>query len=211
MVTLEQVLRRVFSDSSWLIKTVIGAFLVFVPPLALGYLYRVALMGRRGHPLELPDWDDWRGLFIDGLRLSVIVLVLAVAPIFVGWLLSLPFQIPLFAGFFNPLRYLLVLPGLLLAVPLTAAGLYRYQHNHDFRQAFQFVLLFRMIGACGAQMIVPTLAYLGFALVLGPLILLVPYALFAGGVVVFYFFALTFHQIEAGPRSTASGKPEFRR
>jgi hypothetical protein len=103
------------------------------------------------------------------------------------------------------------LPGLLLAVPLTAAGHYRYQHNHDFRQAFQFMLLFRMIGACGAQMIVPTLAYLGFALVLGPLILLVPYALFAGGVVVFYFFALTFHQIEAGPRSTASGKPEFRR
>lgn len=211
MVTLEQVLRRAFSDSSWLIKTVIGAFLVFVPPLALGYIYRVALMGRRGHPLELPDWDDWRSLFIDGLRMTVIVLVLAVTPIFVGWLIAMPFQIPLFHGIFNPLRYLLVLPGIILAVPLSSAGLYRYQLNHDFRQAFQIVLLLRMIGAAGTRLIVPTMAYLGFILVLGPLVLLVPYALFAGGVIVFYFFALTFHQIETGARSSASGRSEFRR
>lgn len=211
MVTLEQVFRRVFSDSSWLIKTVIGAFLVFVPPFALGYLYRVALMGRRGHPLELPDWDDWRALFIDGLRLSLIVLVLGILPIFAGWLLSLPFSVLPLDWLFSPLHYMLILPGLLLAAPLTAAGLYRYQHNYDFRQAFQLVILFRMLGAAGDRLIVPTFAYLGFVFVLGPLILLVPYALFTGGVVIFYYFAQTFHQIETNARASASGRPQFRR
>jgi hypothetical protein len=211
MVTLEQVFRRVFSDSNWLIKTVIGAFLVFVPPLALGYIYRVALMGRRGHPLELPDWDEWQALFVDGLRLCLIVLVLAFLPIFVGWLVSLPFDVLPFSWMFSPLHYMLMLPGLLLAVPLTAAGLYRYQHNYDFRQAFQLGLLFRMIGAAGTQLIVPTLAYLGFVFVVGPLILLVPYALFTGGIITSYYFARIFHQIEVSARATASGNPQFRR
>lgn len=206
MVTLEQVSRRVFADSSWFVKTVVGAFLIIVPGLhffAFGYIYRQALVGRLGQAAPLPEWDDWRGLFVDGLRFFLIVLVLAVAPILAGWIVSLPLH-PLL----GPLSYMPMVPGLVLSAPLTAAGVYRFQRREDFRDAFRFPILFRMIVRTRDRLVVPTLAFLGLLFVLFPLF---PYALFTGGVVIFYYYALTFHLIEAGARASASSETLIRR
>ena len=212
MVTVDQVSKRVFDDSSWLIKTVIGAFVLAVPPFALGYLYRVAAQGRRGLPITLPDWDDWRGLFVDGLRFLILIVGLAIGPIILCWVLSillswLLHNVPgywAFAGFL----YLPLVPAILLAAPLTGASLYRYQRREEFREAFRFPLLLRMVMATKARLVIPTLAYLGFVIVLFPLI---PYALFTGGVVIFYYYAFTFHELEKAAHAAASASSLPRR
>lgn len=207
MASLEQVSRRLFSDPTWLIKSIIGAFLIVLPPwvFALGYLYRVAEQGRRGQSFELPDWDNWRGLFRDGIRMLVIVLAWVVLPIFIGWLVAQPLQWLPVHWFFGPLLYMPMVPGLLFGVPLAAAGLYRFHRREDFRDALHLPTLLRMVVAARGEIVVPTLAFLGFLFVLFPLF---PYALFTGGLVIFYYFAMTFRQIENkthGPASAEAG------
>ncbi len=212
MVTLEQVSRRVFADSSWLIKTLVGTILLVVPPLALGYIYRVAEQGRQGRLPDLPDWDDWRGLFVDGLRFLLLLVVLTAVPIFLAWafagLLSWLFQGLPFFWAFSQFLYLPLVPISILAPPLTAASLYRYQRRWDFNDAFRFPALFRMVVATKGRFVIPTLAYIGLLVVLLPVL---PYALFTGGVVVFHYYALIFHQTEAASRSGASGQSRLDR
>jgi uncharacterized membrane protein YesL len=206
MVTLEQVSRRVFADPSWFVKSLFGTGLLLIPGAhfwALGYVYRMAMQGRRGLIVELPDWEDWRLLFVDGLRLFAIVAVLMVLPLALCWLISLPWH-PLL----GPLSYLPMIPALLLVGPLTAAGLYRYQRREDFREAFRVAVLFRMIVAARDLMLVPTLAYIGFLFVLFPVL---PYALFTGGALIAYYYALMFHEVEQRVRADASGRSNLRR
>ncbi len=201
MVSLEQVSRRVFADPSWFIKSVFGTVLLLIPPfsfLALGYVYRLAQQGRRGEIVDLPDWEDWRLLFVQGVRLFAILFVLAVLPLFAAWLVSLPWH-PLLGR----LSYVPMIPVFLFAGPLTAAGLYRFQRRDDFREAFQVSVLFRMVVAAREFVIVPTLTFIGFVLVLFPLL---PYALFTGGALISYYYALIFHELEQRARAAASGR-----
>lgn len=206
MVTLEQVSRRAFADPSWFIKSVFGTGMLLIPGVhfwALGYVYRIAQQGRRGEMLNLPDWEDWRMLFVDGLRLFALLLVLAVLPLVAAWLVSLPWH-----PFLGPLSYLPMVPVVLLVGPLTAAGLYRFQRREDFREAFRIAVLFRMVVAAREHLIVPTLAFVGFLAVLFPLL---PYALFTGGALISYYYALIFHEVEQRARVMASGRAVLRR
>jgi hypothetical protein len=220
MVTLEQVSRRVLADPSWLLKTVVGAVLVLLAPFsllvtlafAMGFIYRVADLGRRGLAIELPDWDNWRGLLVDGLRFLALLGVLAILPIVVTWLMSgllawLFEGVPLYRTF-AWLLYLPMVPVLLLVFPMAAASLYRFQRREEFRDAFRMELLLRMVVSTRGRLVVPSLSYIGLMVVLLPLF---PYALFTGGLVFFYYCALTFHGIEAGARSRASGQSILRR
>jgi Protein of unknown function (DUF4013) len=206
MVSLEQVSRRAFADPSWFIKSVFGTGMLLIPGAhfwALGYVYRMAQQGRRGQSMDLPDWDDWRMLFVDGVRLFAIILVLTVLPLVLSWLISLPWH-----PWLGPLSYVPMVPVLLLAGPLTAAGVYRFQRNEDFREAFRIAMLFRMIVAAREHLVVPTLATIGFIFVLFPLL---PYALFTGGALISYYYALVFHEVEQRARAAASGRSVNRR
>ncbi len=205
MATLEQVCRRVFDDPAWLIKTLVGTLLLVVPPLAFGYIYRLTEQGRRGQPVELPDWDDWRSLFVDGLRMLLLLLIFTIVPLMAGWLAAVALSwllrgVPLFWAFAGFL-YLPLVPVLVLALPITGASLYRYQRRWDFRDALSLPTLMRMVVATRGRWIIPTLAYIGSMVVLFPI---VPYALFTGGVVVFYYYALVFHQTVSSARPAAS-------
>lgn len=180
-------------------KTLVGTFLLIVPIahfFAFGYLYRQALAGRHGDLTRLPDWDEWGRLFIDGLRCFAIVFVLGLLPILLGWLVSL-----LIVPLLGPLGYMPMVPGLLLAAPLSAAGIYRFQKREDFRDAFQLPVLLRMLARLRVQFMVPTFAYVGLLFVFSPLF---PYALFTGGLLIFTFYALSFSQSELVARSGAS-------
>jgi hypothetical protein len=206
MPTLEQVSRRVFADASWFVKSMVGTFLLIVPGLhffAFGYVYRFALFGRRGEVGDMPEWNDWQELFIDGLRCFAIVIVLAGVPMIIGWLASLPHNPVLGPGSYHPM-----VPPLVLGAPLAAAGIYRFQRREEFRDAFRVPVLFQMIVSARRQILVPTLAFIGFLFVLSPLL---PYALFTGGVVIFYYYALAFHQMEAAARGAASERSAVRR
>lgn len=85
-----------FSDPDWKNKFLIGsglAFGSFVIPILpiiplMGYGARIARQsaeGETGEPYKLPEWDDWNGLFADGLRQfgASFVITLPVTLIFV--------------------------------------------------------------------------------------------------------------------------------
>lgn len=215
MVTLEQVSKRIFSEPNWFVKTVVGAILMFFPlpfVFAFGYIYRMSAMARRGEPPDLPDWDDWPALWFDGLRMLGIVIALAAGPILAGWLVSLPLRLLLsplpFYGMLAPFLYLPIVPGLFLSFPLTAAGLYRFQRAEEFREALRIPMLLRMIVATKGRLVLPTLGLIGLVVALFPLF---PYALFTGGVVVFYYSSAVFRQIESTRRTPVSAHALARR
>ena len=198
MPTLDQVSKRVFSDPNWLVKCLLGGFLCLVPVAniwALGFFYRLADQGRRGEKFNLPEWDDWSRLFVDGLQFLLVALVFGFCPIFGGWLLSLPL-----APFLGPLARLLIVPGLLLAGPLTLAGVYAFQRRHDFREALNLGALLQLLRASAPALVVPTLALLGALAVGWVSLALLPFAFFIAGAIVSYFYSAVFRTVEIAAR-----------
>jgi len=192
MPTLEPVCKRLFSNQSSLLKCLLAGLLLMVPIghfFAFGFLYALIDQARRGESAELPSWSAWRRLFFDGLVAFVLFVVLGVVPICAGWMLSWP----LHSLAIGALVYVPVIPGLLLAAPLTAAGIYRYQKERSFRAAFHLSSLAGMLESTGAGFCVPTLALLGFVVAGYPLL---PITLFVGLAVAFTFYAASFRAIE---------------
>lgn len=162
--------------------------------VVLGYFYRMAGMARKGESFSLPGWNDWKVLFVDGLRCFVIFFILGFLPLLVGFLLSkLLFWIP------SPLSYLPLIPFFILVWPFVGAGLYLFQRQENFQDTFQLTILIRMIEASKFQLLLPTLAFLGFLLVGFPLL---PFAFFIGGSLLFYFYATVFKELEISTNGT---------
>ena len=185
-----------------MVKYLVGGVLLIVPVahfLAFGLLYALIDQARQGHDPELPSWSGWRRIFADGLVAFLIFLVLGVAPICAGWILSWPLRsVPI-----GPMRFLPVIPGVLLAAPLTAAGIYRYQGLKTFGAAFRLSELAGMLQVCRGGLVIPTLALLGFIVVGYPLMSI---TLFMGLAATFTYYAMFFRMIEEsrkdGPRSS---------
>ncbi len=68
-------------DPAFVRKLLIGSlvmlagFFILPLPLLVGYHFRVLRRTALGEPRPLPEWDDWGGLFIDGLRVMALLLV----------------------------------------------------------------------------------------------------------------------------------------
>jgi len=197
MPTIEQVSKRVFSDSDWLKKIVIGCIVSLVPLvqiLALGYLYRIFLLGRGRRDFELPQWDDWQGLLLDGLRFLVVSLVFAALPIGLIYACSeiafdgLMVRIPL-------------IPLLFIAGPLLSAALYLHSARRDIGDCFSVVAIRALLTEAAPAYAVPTLAYLGLNLLCLGVYPLLPFSVFAGGVVYFYIMGIAYSRVEASRRA----------
>jgi hypothetical protein len=170
----------------------VGGLLLVVPVahfFAFGYLYELVARARRGDNLELPDWADWRRLFINGVPAFVIFLVLGVVPLALGWALTLPLRLFSFGLFV----YVPMIPGLLLAGPLTAAGIYQYQKREEYRDAFRLRVLVAMLAAGRARFLVPTFALVGFLTVGSPLM---TFTIFTGLAAGWAFYAAFFRAVE---------------
>ncbi len=197
MPTLEQVCKRLFSNPTWFMRCVVGAMLLVVPVahfFAFGYLYEMLARARRGDSLEFPDWDDWRRMFVNGIPAFVIFVGLGLVPIAVGWALSLPLQ-GLGYGVFV---YLPIVPGVLLAAPLTAAGIYQYQKREEYRDAFRLWVLIAMLRSSKARFYVPTFAVVGFVVALYPLM---TFTIFIGLAAGWTFFGSFFRAVEDSRKS----------
>jgi hypothetical protein len=97
----------VFDDEEWVTKTLIAAGILFVgillsifviPAILAGLLlagYGLEITRRviRGESKVLPAWDNWGGLFTDGLMVAVISLVYALPIIIAGFCLGTPIGI----------------------------------------------------------------------------------------------------------------------
>ncbi|MFT3780417.1 MAG: DUF4013 domain-containing protein [Nibricoccus sp.] len=197
MPTLEQVCKRLFSGPSWFLKCIIGALLLAVPVahfFAFGYLYELVARARRGDSLDFPDWDDWRRLFVNGIPAFVIFLFLGILPLAIGWVLTLPLR-PMGYGVF---AYLPMVPGALLAAPLTAAGVYQFQKREEYRDAFRIWLLVTMLRSTKARFVIPTLAVCGCVVVLYPLMTFAIFIALAGG---WSFYSALFRAVEESRKS----------
>jgi len=202
MPTLEQVCKHLFSGSSWFLKCIIGALLMAVPVahfFAFGYLYELVARARRGDSLDFPEWDDWRRMFVNGIPAFIIFLVLGALPIAVGWMLTLPLRIMGYGVF----AYLPIVPAVLLAVPLTAAGIYQFQKREEYRDAFRIWLLILMLRSSKARFLIPIFAVAGFIVTVYPMM---TFTVFVGLAAGWSFYASFFRAVEesrkSGTRST---------
>lgn len=199
MPTLELVCKRLFTDPSWILKCLFGAVLLAVPVahfFACGYLYELLNRARRGEPVELPEWEDWRRLFFNGVAAFVIFLVFTVAPLSLAWLMTRPlFQLG--AGWFS---FTPMMPVLLLCFPMTAASLYLYQKREEYQDAFRLWVLVRMLRSTGLKLLVPTLALIGFLVTGMPFM---TFTLFIGFALFGATYSGIFHHVETSLRSAA--------
>lgn len=193
MPDFEQVCRRLFSNSAWLAKCLLGAVLVAIPILhffAFGYLGRVVAATARGEDFALPEWDDAGQIFVSGIVFFVIFLGLGGALFLLASLVSLPFR-----AWAGPLAYVPFIPAVFLAPPLVAAGWYRYVRLGQVVEGFRVTELFRLLQDAGFALVLPTLAFIGFLFVGFPLF---PLAFFVGGIVVFFYYVSIFRLAESG-------------
>ena len=93
MPSFDVVLRRLFGQSGWVPKALLGGALSFVPVvnfLAFGYLLEYAFRLRSSRDLTLPEWQEfgWRDLFLRGLFFAAIFIGTFVVPLLAGFLMG---------------------------------------------------------------------------------------------------------------------------
>jgi len=192
MPTLELVCKRLFADSSWFLKCIVGALLLVVPVahfFAFGYLYALIERAHRGDAVTLPEWGDWRRLFSDGIAAFVIFLALGVLPIAVAWVFTWPLRLLAFGAFV----YLPLVPAVLVAPALTAAGIYQYQKREEYADAFRLAVLGAMLRTSRGRFVLPTLALIGLLAAGYPLM---TFTIFAGLAAAWTYFAAAFRFME---------------
>lgn len=178
-------------------KCIIGALLMAVPVahfFAFGYLYELLARARRGDSLDFPEWDDWRRLFVNGIPAFLIFLVLGALPIGIGWALTWPLRLFHYGVFV----YLPMVPAVLLAMPLTAAGIYQYQKREEYRDAFRVWLLITMLQSSKARFLIPTFAVAGFIATVYPLMTFTLFMALAAG---WSFYGAFFRAVEESRKS----------
>jgi len=137
----------VFHDPRWLAKMSIAAVLMIVPVLGWivlwGYGSRIIRGVVAGNDVPLPEWDEWAGLFADGLRAILVV---------VGWsfLPTVVVVLPRFVvegdGGAASVLPLLALALALFAAVITAAAVARVAITRSFLAGIEGGPVLRMVG-----------------------------------------------------------------
>jgi len=83
MIDIGKALSFPTRSSNWKSKIIIGTVLTLVPIInfsSLGYIYKIYKAVLNREKLELPEWGDWRHLFLVGLRLAIIAFIYFIIP-----------------------------------------------------------------------------------------------------------------------------------
>jgi hypothetical protein len=78
MIDLDRALKFPTADKEWKRKVLIGGVLNIIPVInffAIGYAYSLFGKALRRQQLSLPEWEDWRDLFVQGLIAFLIGLI----------------------------------------------------------------------------------------------------------------------------------------
>ena len=143
MYNFEKLLTRLIQNPRFLLTFLVGGLLCFVPVLhffAFGYMYRMTKILRVNGTLELPEWEDLSRLFIDGIRLTIVLLVYGFLPLTLG-LIIIKLMIPdlsytsvnIFLGVWK-----------IAVLSMSCSAFYRYQKNQNMYELLNFKLIFRM-------------------------------------------------------------------
>lgn len=166
--SFEEVVRRLVRQSDFIRKSVIGGLLAFIPIINLfvfGFLYRFAKRLLREGSLELPEWEDWGGLFRDGLRFLAPWSLYWLLPVLIGWGLATWFASIGF-GFISYIVF-----SLLFAVSplLFIAALFRCLRPGALRNLADFVLIIRITASLLPHSYFAVFCIAGFTSVFLPL------------------------------------------
>ena len=168
MSNFENLLNRLIQNPRFFSTFLVGSLLCFVPVVhffAFGYLYRMTRILRVNGTLELPEWEEPTQLFIDGIRLTIVLLVYGFLPVTLG-LIIIKLLIPdldytsvkIFLGFWK-----------IAVLSLLCSAFYRYQRNQNFYELLNFNLIFRMaVAFLKSNFLILVLCY-GLAFLLSPL------------------------------------------
>lgn len=193
----EEVFNRLLKLPGFWVKILIGGLLSFVPIVnlfAFGYLYRLSRAVRKSGEPVLPAWQDWPGLFQDGLRFAVVWLGYWLLPILLAsgitWLMTL-------IGL-SALTNVFLLTVVLLSTVLFSSALYRYNMRKDFKDLLDIVLIFRMTWMELPRLVVPAFVFLGI------LVLFLPFygfAIFGGFLMLITYTSLRYRRFEQNQSS----------
>jgi len=223
---LEDGLSYPMQGDSWIGRVLIGGVMVFLAFLIIpifffqGYLLRVLGSTVRGEP-EPPEWGDWGGLLIDGLKSAAVTFIYAFVPTAVFGVLAI-----LFAGLggaagdsgggiiagFGVLTLLLFIPVMFLVYYIVPAALANMASDGSIGAAFDFDMLSNVVLSVDYFIAVLMPIVVGvliniISFVLGITIigyLLVPFVAFYGQVAIFRMFGLAFAKQSGGGTTTQS-------
>lgn len=172
MIGFEETFTKIIRSERFWQKTLIGGLLCFLPPLtilALGYLYRYGLQVKKQGRLTLPEWEQWDRLLVDGIRFTILVILLFVLPLvaalIIGWVLQ---EISL--GLLLPASYLCISLTALATPTVLAWGWLRYSENQDFTALLHYRSLLRVVQSHWQTLLLPTLAFWAVHLMGAPLL-----------------------------------------
>ena len=188
----EEVFTQLIRQPDFWLKVLIGGLLSFVPIvnfLAFGYLYRFSLQARRSGQLSLPEWNDWAGLFADGLKFAVVWLAYWLLPLLLALVVS-----SVIGGLgLGALSWLLLSSVFLISPVLFSSALYRLQMRSDFKDLLDVVLIIRMTYMEFSRFILPAFVFLGICALALPIY---GFALFAGFLLLIAHTGLCYRAIE---------------
>lgn len=176
MPRIEELSRRIWEDTDFRTKWLIGGLLASVPLLniiVLGYFLRYARQLRQGDGLTLPAWDKWEELLMDSLRMLILKLVFAGIPFVVSLVLSWMLQsvFGIFSGLtFFPVGWLFIPLGAAFGMLFWMAALMRYLPGQDWARVFDFASVWRVSMRLAPKLAVPILALIGLVTVGAPLV-----------------------------------------
>ena len=164
----EELCFRMFSNRALWPRILLGVALSFVPLLnlfAFGYLYRYTNQIRISGDLELPNWEDWNGLLLDGLKFLACWLLYWLLPILLIASLNI-LLIKVELGLLG--KILLPVASLWLTI-LFSAALYRMQAREHFKALLEFGLILKMSKGLLRPLALPLLVFYGFHVLVSPL------------------------------------------
>ena len=195
MPIFEEVFNRLIKLPGFGLKFSIGGLLSFVPIvniLAFGYLYRLSRGVRNSGQPVLPAWHDWSGLFLDGLRFTVVWLLYWLLPISLASLIAMLMPII----YLGALSSIFFLTSVLLSTLLFCSALYRYNMQKNFKDLLDLSLIIRMTVMGVPNLILPGFVFLGFLVLLQPFY---GFAIFGGFLLLITFTSLRYRSIEVNP------------
>lgn len=143
MLKFETLFLKLIQSPKFFLTFLIGGLLCFVPILhffAFGYLFFLTKKITTEGSFEYPEWTDFPNLFIKGIELTAIGIIFLILP----FLLFKGMQSLLDSIGLSALSSLLSAFLFLIAMPILASVLYRYQTSDDIRSLFDLSELFQM-------------------------------------------------------------------
>jgi len=155
----------VFEDEAWLTKILIMAailflgvffsWLVLIPAIVAtalinGYMVEIIRNVLRGQLDELPEWENWGDLIVDGLKVIVIQIVYALPAIVVGMCLSIATTAAGNSGdgfvvFLSVVMGCLILLWAIVVSILLPAATAIFAATNDLAAAFRFGEVFALV------------------------------------------------------------------